>query len=67
MEQQSITIAKAGISATLRARTPVLAACSPIGGVYNKMRTLRRNINVAPALLSRFDLVFVLNDIFDEE
>lgn len=65
MEQQSITLAKAGVTATLRARAPVLAACAPINGVYDRLKPLRRNVSVSTALLSRFDLVFVLTDEFD--
>uniref|UniRef100_A0A6P6YIW1 DNA replication licensing factor MCM6 n=1 Tax=Dermatophagoides pteronyssinus TaxID=6956 RepID=A0A6P6YIW1_DERPT len=62
MEQQTISIAKAAIHATMNARARVLAACSPAEGRYNTARTLRENLALSPALLSRFDLVFVMLD-----
>merc|ERR1711937_506716 len=62
MEQQSISIAKAGITTTLNARTAILAAANPAYGRYNKDMPPEANINLPAALLSRFDLVFVLVD-----
>jgi DNA replication licensing factor MCM7 len=67
MEQQSVSIAKAGITTTLNARTAVLAAANPVFGRYNPKMKPHENINLAPALLSRFDLLFLLLDRTDEE
>ncbi|XP_047500985.1 DNA helicase MCM8-like [Penaeus chinensis] len=67
MEQQSISIAKAGIVCSLPARTSILAAANPIGGHYNKAKTVSENLKMNSALLSRFDLVFILLDKPDEE
>merc|ERR1712151_583919 len=65
MEQQSISIAKAGITTTLNTRTPVLAAANPKFGRYNPYKSPVENIDLPPALLSRFDLIFLLQDIVD--
>jgi DNA replication licensing factor MCM6 len=62
MEQQTISIAKAGIRATLNARASILAAANPIGGRYNPRKTLRANLGISPAIMSRFDLFFVIQD-----
>ncbi|TRY63121.1 hypothetical protein TCAL_03630 [Tigriopus californicus] len=67
MEQQSISIAKAGVVCSLPARTGVLAAANPVGGHYNKSKTVSENLKLKPALLSRFDLVFILIDKPNEE
>ncbi|XP_071552427.1 DNA helicase MCM8-like [Panulirus ornatus] len=67
MEQQSVSIAKAGIVCSLPARTSILAAANPIGGHYNKAKTVSENLKMKSALLSRFDLVFILLDKPDEE
>ncbi|KAF6005071.1 DNA replication licensing factor, mcm4 component [Cyanidiococcus yangmingshanensis] len=57
MEQQTISIAKAGIIATLNARTSVLAAANPVESCYNPRLSVIENIQMPPTLLSRFDLV----------
>lgn len=62
MEQQSVSIAKAGIICTLPTRTTVLAAANPVEGHYNKTRSISNNLKIRPAVLSRFDLVFILLD-----
>jgi len=67
MEQQSVSIAKAGIVCNLPARTAVIAAANPVGGHYNKAKTVAENIKMSTALLSRFDLIFILLDRPDEE
>ncbi|KAL4433271.1 hypothetical protein ABPG77_003319 [Micractinium sp. CCAP 211/92] len=62
MEQQEVTVAKAGMVASLPARTTVLAAANPVEGSYNKGRTLQENLKISLAMLSRFDLIFLLLD-----
>ncbi|KAG4301970.1 hypothetical protein PCANB_002129 [Pneumocystis canis] len=66
MEQQTISIAKAGIHVTLNARTSILAAANPVGGRYNRKATLRANIQMSPPIMSRFDLFFVILDECNE-
>ncbi|KAK6202501.1 DNA replication licensing factor, MCM6 component [Scheffersomyces amazonensis] len=66
MEQQTISIAKAGIQATLNARTSILAAANPIGGRYNRKMGLRANLNMTAPIMSRFDLFFVILDDCNE-
>merc|ERR1740138_644823 len=67
MEQQSISIAKAGITTTLNCRTTVLAAANPVFGRYNPYKSPVENIDLPAALLSRFDLLFLLLDTVDNE
>jgi DNA replication licensing factor MCM6 len=66
MEQQTISISKAGIQATLNARTSILAAANPIGGRYNRRQTLRANVAMTAPIMSRFDLFFVVLDECNE-
>ena len=62
MEQQTISVAKAGIIATLNTRTAILAASNPAFGRFDRNRPLAEQLNVPPVLLSRFDLIFVMKD-----
>ncbi|XP_071656344.1 DNA replication licensing factor MCM7 isoform X3 [Patagioenas fasciata] len=67
MEQQSVSVAKAGVLATLGARCAVLAAANPARGRYDPRRSLEHNAQLPPALLSRFDLLWVLPDRPDRD
>merc|ERR1711937_662631 len=67
MEQQSVSIAKAGINTTLNTRTTIIAAATPQFGRYNPYRSPVENIDLPPALLSRFDLLFLLLDTVDPD
>lgn len=62
MEQQSISVAKAGIVTSLSARCSVIAAANPIGGRYDTSRPLLENVDLTPPILSRFDLIFIVQD-----
>ncbi|KAL5604116.1 hypothetical protein BROUX41_002105 [Berkeleyomyces rouxiae] len=62
MEQQTISIAKAGITTVLNARTSVLAAANPIFGRYDDMKTPGENIDFQTTILSRFDMIFIVRD-----
>ncbi|KAJ6098953.1 hypothetical protein N7467_000488 [Penicillium canescens] len=66
MEQQTVSIAKAGIITTLNARTSILASANPIGSRYNPKLAVPQNIDLPPTLLSRFDLVYLVLDRVDE-
>lgn len=57
---------KAGIQATLNARTSILAAANPIFGRYDKSKGLKSNLDISPAIMSRFDLFFVVLDECNE-
>lgn len=67
MEQQRVNIAKAGIVCSLPARCSVIAAANPVNGHYNTKRPIQENIRLDPALLSRFDLLFLLLDRADTQ
>ncbi|XP_055541347.1 DNA replication licensing factor Mcm2 [Wyeomyia smithii] len=65
MEQQSISISKAGIVTSLQARCAVIAAANPIGGRYDPSMTFSENVNLSEPILSRFDILCVVKDEFD--
>jgi DNA replication licensing factor MCM4 len=65
-EQQTVSIAKAGIITTLNARTSILAAANPIGSRYDRNQSLPRNLDLPPTLISRFDLLYLVLDRIDE-
>ncbi|MFQ5870817.1 MAG: minichromosome maintenance protein MCM [Candidatus Geothermarchaeales archaeon] len=62
MEQQTVSIAKGGIVATLNARTTIVSAANPTEGRYNPNRLMKDNINLPVTLLSRFDLIHLIRD-----
>lgn len=62
MEQQEVSVAKAGLVAALPARTTVLAAANPAEGHYNRSKSVAENLKISGPMLSRFDLLFVLLD-----
>ncbi|TFY73018.1 hypothetical protein EWM64_g10994, partial [Hericium alpestre] len=66
MEQQTVSIAKAGIITTLNARTSILAAANPVGSKYDVNMPITRNIDLPPTLISRFDLLYLVLDQVDE-
>jgi DNA replication licensing factor MCM6 len=66
MEQQTISITKAGVKATLNARTSILAAANPVGGRYDRTKSLKQNIQMSAPIMSRFDLFFILVDDCNE-
>ncbi len=66
MEQQTVSVAKAGINAVLRARCALLGAANPKYGRFDKYTPIAEQIDLSPTLLSRFDLIFVLTDEPDE-
>lgn len=67
MEQQSISISKAGIVTSLRARCSVIAAANPIQGRYNSQLSFRDNVDLTDPILSRFDILCVVKDDVDEQ
>ncbi len=67
MEQQSVTISKANIQATLRAETTVLAAGNPKLGRFDPYTPIPQQIDISPALLSRFDVIFIIRDLPNKE
>lgn len=67
MEQQTVSVAKAGIITTLNARTSILASANPIGSRYNPDISVPQNIDLPPTLLSRFDLVYLILDRVEEK
>jgi len=62
MEQQTISIAKAGITTVLNARAAVLAAANPPSGKYDNLKSAQENIDLQSTILSRFDLIFIVKD-----
>lgn len=67
MEQQTISLAKAGIHATLNARASILAAANPIYGRYDRTKSLKYNLNISAPIMSRFDIFFLIFDERNEE
>lgn len=65
MEQQSISISKAGIVTSLQARCAILAAANPLGGRYNSTLTFSENVDLTEPILSRFDILCVVRDVVD--
>jgi DNA replicative helicase MCM subunit Mcm2 (Cdc46/Mcm family) len=61
MEQQTVSITKAGIVANLNARTSILASANPVESRYNPRRSVVENIKLPPTLLSRFDLIYLVS------
>lgn len=67
MEQQTISIAKAGITTVLNSRSAVLAAANPVFGRYDDFKSASENIDLMTTILSRFDLIFLVRDVREEE
>ena len=67
MEQQTCSVAKGGIVATLNARTSILSASNPIYGKYDPYKNITENVNLPVPLLTRFDLIFIVRDSPDKE
>ena len=67
MEQQTCSVAKGGIVATLNARTSILSAANPIYGKYDPYKNITENVNLPVPLLTRFDLIFIVRDSPDKE
>ena len=67
MEQQTVTISKASVQATLKAETSVLAAANPKFGVFDPYQSIPQQIDLPPTLLNRFDIIFTLRDLPNQE
>lgn len=67
MEQQTISVAKAGITTRLNSRTSVLAAANPVFGRYDNFKDAQEQIELQSTILSRFDCIFIVRDINTEE
>lgn len=67
MEQQTISVAKAGITTILNSRTSVLAAANPIFGRYDDQKKVSDQIDLQTTILSRFDCIFIVRDVRNEE
>jgi len=67
MEQQQLSIAKAGVIASLPARCSVIAAANPESGKYNRNKTVGENLSISKPLLSRFDMIYILQDLANDE
>ena len=65
MEQQTVSVAKGGIVATLNARTSIIAAANPVFGKYDIYKNIYENVNLPIPLLNRFDLIYVMRDVPD--
>ena len=67
MEQQTVTISKANVQATLRSETSVLAAANPKFGRFDPYQSIAQQIDLPPTLINRFDVIFTLRDLPDKE
>ncbi|CAM9966136.1 unnamed protein product, partial [Ectocarpus sp. 8 AP-2014] len=67
MEQQTVSIAKAGVICTLNARTAILASANPVESRYNPRLSVIENIKLPPTLLSRFDLIYLVREVTRED
>lgn len=67
MEQQTCSVAKGGIVATLNARTSILSAANPMYGKYDPYKNITENVNLPVPLLTRFDLIFIVRDIPEKD
>jgi len=67
MEQQTVTISKANVQASLRAETSVLAAANPKFGRFDPYQSIAQQIDLPPTLINRFDIIFTMRDIPDKE
>ncbi len=67
MEQQTCSVAKGGIVATLNARTSILSAANPMYGKYDPYKNITENVNLPIPLLTRFDLIFIVRDLPEKE
>lgn len=67
LEDQEISVAKADINTTVPAKAAVLAAANPINGIFDRFQPLADQIDIGPTIISRFDLIFGLEDTVDEE